>query len=61
MRAVGVALILLCVLAACEDKPPARTVFDPQLKALQKARAVEGQVRQAAERRADEAEQAETK
>jgi hypothetical protein len=49
-------LVLLCGLIGCEDKPPARTVFDPQVKALDKARAVEGQARQAGERRAEEAE-----
>lgn len=51
-------LVVLAALAGCEDKPPARTVFDPQVKALEKARAVEGQVRQAGERRAEEVESA---
>lgn len=51
-------LVLLFGLVGCEDKPPARTVFDGQVQALDKARAVEGQVRQAGERRAEEVEAA---
>lgn len=51
-------LVLLFGLVSCEDKPPARTVFDGQVQALDKARAVEGQVRQAGERRAEEVEAA---
>lgn len=51
-------LVLLVGLAGCGDKPPARTVFDAQLKSIDKARAVEGQLRQAGERRAEEAESA---
>lgn len=50
--------VLLFGLVGCEDKPPARTVFDGQVKALDKARAVEGQVRQAGERRAEAVEAA---
>jgi hypothetical protein len=48
------------VFAACNDKPPARTVLDPQVEALDKARAVDGQVRDATERRKAQAEQPET-
>lgn len=48
--------MVLLGLAACEDKPPARTVFDPQVGALQKARAVEQVLRSGAERRARETE-----
>lgn len=51
-------LLVLCGLAACEDKPPARTVFDPQVKALEKARTVEQVMQSGAERRANEAETA---
>lgn len=53
-------LVLLCALAGCGDKPPARTVFDPQVQALEKARALEAQVQQAGERRAAEVEAATT-
>lgn len=51
-------LALLVGLVGCGDKPPARTVFDAQLKSIDKARAVDAQVRQAAERRAEEVESA---
>ncbi len=50
--------VLLCGLVGCEDKPPARTVFDGPVKALDKARAVEGQVQPVGERRAEEVEAA---
>lgn len=52
-------LLVALVLIACQDKPPQKTVFDPQLKALEKARGVEGQVQRGAEQRAAEAEQSE--
>lgn len=51
-------LVLLYGLVGCGDKPPARTVFDAQVKSIDKARAVEGQVRQAGGRRAEEVESA---
>jgi ABC-type uncharacterized transport system auxiliary subunit len=50
----AIVLLAMAMLVACDDKPPQRTVFDPQVKALEKARAVDGQVREAGERRADE-------
>ena len=60
MRWIILAVTLsAAALAACNDKPPARTVLDPQVEALEKARAVDGQIRDAAERRKAEAEQPE--
>ena len=49
-----IGLLAIGLLVACDDKPPKRTVFDGQLKAIEKARGVEGQLRESAERRADE-------
>lgn len=45
---LGAALMLV---AGCNNEPAERTVFDEQLKAKDKARAVEGQLREAAEQR----------
>jgi len=47
-----------CVLAAiivagCSEPPPEKTVFDTQVRALKKAREVQGQLQQAAEHRRD--------
>lgn len=47
---LGAALMLA---AGCNNEPPERTVFEEQLKAKEKARAVEGQLRESAERRAE--------
>ncbi|MBI3899777.1 MAG: hypothetical protein HY308_15985 [Gammaproteobacteria bacterium] len=52
------AVLLLCV--GCEEKPPKETVFDPLLKTKEKARAVEGQVKQSAEQQAAEINKATT-
>lgn len=57
MKAIA-GLAVLCLLVACEDKPPARTTFDPQVQALEKARNVEKQVQQAGQQRAEEVERA---
>jgi len=54
-------LMLLAVLplAACNDKPPPpKTAFDPHVEALEKARAIEGELREAAARREADAERA---
>jgi hypothetical protein len=46
-----IVVVLFAGLAACsESKPPPKTVFDPQLQALEKARAVQGQVDDSARR-----------
>lgn len=49
-------LFVFCLLMGCNEKPPARTVFDSQLKTIQKARAVEGQLQRSAEQRAEQVE-----
>jgi hypothetical protein len=49
-------VLFVVTLVACNDKPPAKTVFDPQVKALEKARGAEGNLRESAERRAEETE-----
>jgi hypothetical protein len=44
------AIAVMAALAGCgENKPPAKTVFQPQVEALQKARAVEQKVLDAAQ------------
>lgn len=57
MRVVLAGALAALLLSGCEDKPPAGTALDPQMKALEKARAAEGQLREAGERRAAESEQ----
>lgn len=47
-------ILALVVLVACDNKPPQQTVFDSQIKLKEKARAVEGQLKEAAERRDEE-------
>lgn len=42
--AIGLALLL-----GCGDKPPEKTVFDPQVEALKRAREVERKVQDAAQ------------
>jgi outer membrane PBP1 activator LpoA protein len=49
-------LIATVALAGCNGKPPAKTVLDPQLQALEKARAVEGKMQEAEQKRAQETE-----
>lgn len=56
MRVTLAVALTALLLSGCEDKPPAGTVVDPQIETLEKARAVDGQVREAAERRKAEAE-----
>lgn len=58
MRMLLSVAVAILALAGCNEPPPEKTVFDPQVRALKKARALEGQVQQAAEqRRAREPEQ----
>jgi hypothetical protein len=50
MRRFMAVAALITALAGCgESKPPAKTVFQPQVEALQKARAVEQKVLDAAQ------------
>lgn len=49
-----IGLLAVGMFVACGDKPPQRTVFDSQIKLKEKARAVEGQLKDAAERRDEE-------
>lgn len=55
MRYLLLIALVTFTLGACDTKPPERTVFEHQLRAKDNARAVEGQVREAAERRAAQA------
>lgn len=52
--------VLACaLLAACgEPKPPEKTVFDPQVQALKKAREAEQKIQQGAERQREAVEAA---
>jgi hypothetical protein len=60
MRTLAMLVLVTAALAACgESKPPERTVFDPQVQALKKARGVEGQMQEDAERRREQVERAE--
>jgi hypothetical protein len=52
---------MLVALAGCGDsKPPVKTVFDPQLEALKKARQVEQKVLDAAQKERDNVERQES-
>ncbi len=55
MRAIIVLAVSLLI--ACEDKPPARTVFDAQTQAVDKAKKVEGQLQQGSEKRDEQVQQ----
>ncbi len=55
-----IVLLAMATLAACDDKPKQRTVLDPQIKALEKAGSVAGQVREADERRPDDVRKIDT-
>ncbi len=52
MRAIIIALAVTALLAACgqQKKDVKDTVFAPQVKALEKARSVEGTLKQGAEK-----------
>ena len=58
MRATYVLMMAMLVVLGCNQPPPEKTVFDPQVRALKKAKAVEGQVQQSAEQRREQAEAA---
>ena len=55
MRLLTIGVVALLAVA-CGDKPPPKTVFDPQVQALKKARAVGEQVDQAAQRQREQIE-----
>ena len=54
------AMVFVMVAGCNERKPPEKTVFDPQLEALKKARQVEQKVLDAAQQRADETQRQES-
>ena len=58
MRVIYILIALTVTVLGCNQPPPEKTVFDPQLRALKKAKAVEGQVQQGAEQRREQAEAA---
>ena len=58
MRATLMLMMVVVAVLGCNQPPPEKTVFDPQVRALKKAKAVEGQVQQAAEQRREQAEAA---
>ncbi len=62
MRTTLMLFAALVLLAACgESKPPERTVFDPQLQALKKAREAEGKLQEGAQKEREEIERSEGK
>jgi hypothetical protein len=54
----GLAVLMVLGLAACDSKPPEKTVFDAQVQAIKKARSVEGTLHEAAERQRENVEKA---
>ncbi|MFP5349020.1 MAG: hypothetical protein ACLGHO_04170 [Gammaproteobacteria bacterium] len=58
MRAIYVLMTAMVTVIGCNQPPPEQTVFEPQLRALKKAKALEGQVQQSAEQRREQAEAA---
>lgn len=59
MRQSMVMVLCLVLLGACgESKPPQKTVFDPQVQALKKARAVEQNIQDAAQQQREQIERA---
>lgn len=58
MRTLFVLMLAVVSALGCNQPPPEKTVFDPQVRALKKAKALEGQVQQAAEQRREQAEAA---
>ena len=56
MRLCAVGLVVLLASACGDAKPPQRTVFDPQVQAPKKARAVGEQVDQAARQQREQIE-----
>ncbi len=61
MRVIIIAMAVTALLAACgeQKKDVKDTVFAPQVKALEKARSVEGTLRQGAEKERKEIESSE--
>jgi hypothetical protein len=61
MRNLVLLLVLFLGVAACsESKPPEKTVFDTQVQALKKARAVESKVQEGADKQREAIEQSES-
>jgi hypothetical protein len=56
MRRIVPIIVASFMLAGCPDKPPETKVFKPLVETVDKARAVEGQVQEGAERRAADVE-----
>lgn len=50
MRTLAVLMMLGMLVACGERKPPEKTVFDPQVEALKKARDLEGKLKAGAEK-----------
>jgi hypothetical protein len=44
MQRIALMLVTIGLVTCAPDKPPEKTVFDPQVEALKKARQVEAQV-----------------
>jgi hypothetical protein len=44
MERIALMLVMIGLVACAPDKPPEKTVFDPQVEALKKARQVEAQI-----------------
>jgi len=58
MRATFALLVAAFAVVGCNPPPPEKTVFDSQVRAVKKAKALEGQLQQATERQHDQAEAA---
>jgi hypothetical protein len=56
MRLLIVGILASLALACGDDKPPQKTVFDPQVQALKKARAVGQQLEEAAQQQREQIE-----
>jgi hypothetical protein len=56
MRRIILVTAASFMLAGCPDEPPETRVFKPLVDTMDKARAVEGQLQESAERRAAEVE-----
>lgn len=56
MRTTFLWMVAAVTVSGCNPPPPEKTVFDPQVRALKKAKAVEGQLQQAAEQQREQIE-----
>lgn len=56
MRRLAIATVMLLAAACGDSKPPEKTVLDPQVQALKKARAVGQQVDEAAQQQREQIE-----